>query len=134
MKCKEINKNKNNSEKIPSYEKLFESNVENLKEIAKFFMENLKIRDKLIKMKPKWKINQTSIHWVGQVTGEICVCSIVLYIDLEINYYYYYTSAAMTPVDMSKIIFNPLITILCIADTGTMAPICVKIGPIKIKN
>jgi hypothetical protein len=29
----------------------------------------------------------------------------------------------MTPVDMSKIIFNPLITILFIADTGTMAPI-----------
>ena len=53
MKCKEINKNKNNSEKIPNYEKLFESNVENLKEIAKFFMENLEIRDKLIKMKPK---------------------------------------------------------------------------------
>ena len=45
-----------------------------------------------------------------------------------------HTSAAMTPVDMSKIIFNPLITILFIADTGTMAPVCVKIGPIKIKN
>ena len=32
----------------------------------------------------------------------------------------------MTPIDMSKIIFNPLITILFIADTGTMAPICVR--------
>ena len=37
------------------------------------------------------------------------------------------TGAAMTPVDMSKIIFNSLITILFIADTGTMAPICVRI-------
>ena len=45
-----------------------------------------------------------------------------------------HTSTAITPIDMSKIIFNPLITILFIADTGTMAPICVKIGPIKIKN
>ena len=36
------------------------------------------------------------------------------------------TPAAMTPVDMSKIIFIPLITILFIADTGTMAPICVR--------
>jgi hypothetical protein len=45
-----------------------------------------------------------------------------------------HTSAAMTPVDMSKIIFNPLINILFIADTGTMAPICVKIGAIKMKN
>jgi hypothetical protein len=33
----------------------------------------------------------------------------------------------MTTVDMSKIIFNPLITILFIADTGTMAPLCVRI-------
>jgi hypothetical protein len=38
---------------MPLYEKLFESNVENLKEIAKCFMENMKIRDKLVKMKPK---------------------------------------------------------------------------------
>ena len=37
-----------------------------------------------------------------------------------------HTSAAMTPVDMSKIIFNPLITILFIVDTGAMAPICVR--------
>jgi hypothetical protein len=34
-----------------------------------------------------------------------------------------HTSAAMTPVDMSKIIFNPLITILFIAGTGTIAPL-----------
>jgi hypothetical protein len=32
----------------------------------------------------------------------------------------------MTLVDMSKIIFNPLITILFIVDTGAMAPICVR--------
>ena len=38
-----------------------------------------------------------------------------------------HTSAAMTPVDMSSIIFNPLITILFIAGTGMMAPICVRI-------
>ena len=38
-----------------------------------------------------------------------------------------HTFAAMTPVDMSKIILNPLITILFIADTGMMAPICVRI-------
>jgi hypothetical protein len=36
------------------------------------------------------------------------------------------TPAAMAPVDVSKIIFNPLITILFIADTGKMAPICVR--------
>jgi hypothetical protein len=33
------------------------------------------------------------------------------------------TPAAMTPVDVSKIIFNPRVTILFIVDTGKMAPI-----------
>ena len=37
-----------------------------------------------------------------------------------------HTSEAMTPVDMRKIIFNPLITIIFIVDTGAMAPICVR--------
>ena len=32
----------------------------------------------------------------------------------------------MTPVEMIKIIFNPLITILFMADTGMMAPVCVR--------
>jgi hypothetical protein len=36
------------------------------------------------------------------------------------------TPAAMTPVDMIKIIFIPLITILFIADTGKFPPICVR--------
>ena len=36
-------------------------------------------------------------------------------------------NTAMTLVDMIKIIFNPLITILFIVDTGAMAPICVRI-------
>jgi hypothetical protein len=36
----------------------------------------------------------------------------------------YITSAAMTPVELSKIIFTPLITIIFIAYTGTMPPIC----------
>ena len=53
MKCKEINKNKNDSEKIPNYEKLFKYNVESLKKIAQCVMENLKIRDKHVKMKQK---------------------------------------------------------------------------------
>ena len=53
IKCKEINKKKKIIGKMPLYEKLFESNVENLKEIAKCFMENMKIRDKLVRMKPK---------------------------------------------------------------------------------
>jgi hypothetical protein len=38
------------------------------------------------------------------------------------------TPAAMTPVDMSEIIFIPLITILFIVDTGKMAPICVRMS------
>jgi hypothetical protein len=37
------------------------------------------------------------------------------------------TPATMTPVDMSKIIFIPLIIILFTADTGTIAPIRVRI-------
>ena len=45
-----------------------------------------------------------------------------------------HTSAAMTPVDMSKIIFTPLITILFIADTGTMAPICVMLLGCTLKE
>jgi hypothetical protein len=36
------------------------------------------------------------------------------------------TPEAMTPVDMSKIIFIPLIIILLIAYTETIAPICVR--------
>jgi hypothetical protein len=53
MKCKELNKMKENNEKMPVYEKLFESDVKNLKEIAKCFIENIKIRQKLIKEKSK---------------------------------------------------------------------------------
>ena len=37
-----------------------------------------------------------------------------------------HTSAAMNPVEMSKIILIPLITLLFIADTVAMAPICVR--------
>ena len=53
MNCKEINKIKDNKGKIPVYEKLFESDVKNLKEIAKCFIENMKIRQKLTKEKSK---------------------------------------------------------------------------------
>ena len=34
----------------------------------------------------------------------------------------------MTPVDMSQILFNPLITIIFIADTGMITPICVRMS------
>ena len=37
-----------------------------------------------------------------------------------------HTSAAMTPVDMSKIVLIPLNTIKFIVDKGAMALICVK--------
>ena len=53
MKCKEINKTKDKNGKIRVYGKLFESDVKNLKEIAKCFIENMKIRQKLIKEKSK---------------------------------------------------------------------------------
>ena len=45
IKCTQINKHKKNEENLPDYEKLFENNLKDQIEIAKGFIENLKIRN-----------------------------------------------------------------------------------------
>ena len=53
IKCKEINKIKDNNDgKMPDYERLYESEVKNLIEIARCFTENRKIRKRLSKENP----------------------------------------------------------------------------------
>ena len=71
MKYKEITKNKNNCEKNKNDDKLFESSVENMKEIATCFMENMKIREKLVKMKPVLLLIHTLYAIMHSVTPSL---------------------------------------------------------------
>ena len=57
LNCKEIISLKKNNEKPPEYEKLFEHNMKNQVEIAKHFIENIKIRKKVIETKQNEKVN-----------------------------------------------------------------------------
>ena len=49
LECKELTKNNNSKRNIPNYEKLFTGNVKDKLEIARIFIENIKIRDEIKK-------------------------------------------------------------------------------------
>jgi hypothetical protein len=71
-----------------------------------------------IKFGPSWKkycLNHYSLTHLKVELG--CLNSA----DIGANIH-----TAMTLADMSKIIINPLITILFMVETGAMAPICVR--------
>ena len=53
MECKEIEKMKNKDRESPQYEKLFDGSEKEKLEIAKHFIENMKMRESLLKNKEK---------------------------------------------------------------------------------
>ena len=94
LECDEILKNTNKHIKEIEYEEFFKDNMKNQTEIAKMFIENMKIKKQLIER--TWKVKNMKIYpLLNQVTGLS-----MFYTELEIYYYYYYyVSIAGVKVD-----------------------------------